>query len=92
MRYNENGLIYKYEPVNEEWNGIAESVLSDWHVTSDVLPAHVLSVQYIDDKLPPLTDDVTVLLSMGIEFGNVGLGGEIMPVKRAGCGKILLCR
>ena len=88
----ENGLIYKYEPVNEEWNGIAESVLSDWHVTSDVLPAHVLSVQYIDDKLPPLTDDVTVLLSMGIEFGNVGLGGEIMPVKRAGCGKILLCR
>jgi hypothetical protein len=29
MRYNENGLIHKYEPVNEESNGTARSVLSD---------------------------------------------------------------
>jgi hypothetical protein len=92
MKYTEDDLIYKYVPVNNEWNGISKSILSDWHVTSDVLQAHVLSVQFRDDKLPPLTDDVTVLLSMGIEFGNVGIGGEIMPVKRAGCGKILLCR
>jgi hypothetical protein len=89
MRYNENGLIHKYEPVDNELNGSSSSIHSDWYVTSDVVPAQVLSAEIKDEKLPPLTDDITVLLSMGIEFGNVGSGGEIMPVKRAGCGKIL---
>jgi len=41
------------------------------------LPAHVLSVQLKETAIPLLTDDVTVLLSMGIEFGNVGFGGVI---------------
>jgi hypothetical protein len=56
------------------------------------LPDQVLSVQIDDDKIPLLTDDVTVLLNMGIEFGNVGFGGVIESVKHAGCGKILLTR
>ena len=89
MRYNEYGLIHKYEPVNEESNGTSMSVLSDWHVTSDVLPAQIMLVQFNETAITSLTDDVTVLLSMGIEFGNVVSGGEIMPVKHAGCGKIL---
>jgi hypothetical protein len=92
MKYNEDGLIYKYEPVNDELNGVCKSNISDWHFTNDILPDQVLSVQIDDDKLPLLTDDVTVLLSMGIEFGNVGFGGVIELVKHAGCGKILLTR
>ena len=92
MKYNEDGLIYKYEHVNDELNGVCKSNISDWHFTNDILPDQVLSVQIDDDKLPLLTDDVTVLLSMGIEFGNVGFGGVIELVKHAGCGKILLTR
>jgi len=56
------------------------------------MPAHVLSVHIDEYAIPLLTEDVTVLLSMGIEFGNVGFGGVIEPVKHTGCGKILLCR
>jgi hypothetical protein len=92
MMYNPDGLIYNYQPINEKLNHVSNSTLSDWHSTNDVLPAHVLSVQLNEIAIPILTDDITVLLSMGIEFGNVGFGGVIEQVKHAGCGKILLCR
>ena len=92
MMYDQDGIVNKYQPINAVLNGVKQSVLSDWHSTNDILPAHVLSVQIDEYAIPLLTDDVTVLLSMGIEFGNVGFGGVIEPVKHAGCGKILLCR
>jgi hypothetical protein len=74
MMYNPDGLIYNYQPINEKLNHVSNSTLSDWHSTNDVLPAHVLSVQINEIAIPLLTDDITVLLSMGIEFGNVGFG------------------
>ena len=88
MMYNEDGILYKYQPINNVLNVICKSTLSDWHSTKDVLPAHVLSVQLKETAIPLLTDDVTVLLSTGIEFGNVVFGGVIESVKHAG----LLCR
>jgi hypothetical protein len=33
--------------------------------------------------------EVSVLLSVGIEFGTAGFGGEIEAVKRAGSAKII---
>jgi len=92
MMYNPDGTISKYVPVSEKTNGESISTISEWYSTKDFIPPQIFSVKLSDDLLPLLTDDVTVLLSMGIEFGNVGFGGVIEPVKRAGCGKILLCR
>ena len=74
MMYNPDGLVYNYQPINDALNVVCKSTLSDWHSTNDVLPAHVLSVQLNEIAIPLLTDDITVLLSMGIEFGNVGFG------------------
>ena len=92
MMYTPDGLVSNYKPVNNELNVIGQSSVSEWYSTNNVIPSQVMSVQ-IDEKIPPLlTDDITVLLSMGIEFGNVGFGNVINPVKHAGCGKILLCR
>jgi hypothetical protein len=87
MMYNPDGVVHKYQPVNDELNGKKQSVLSDWHSTNDILPAHVLSVQIDEYAIPLLTDDMTVLLSMGIEFGDVGFGGVIEPVKHMGAGR-----
>jgi len=39
-----------------------------------------------------LTDEVTVLVSMGIEFGQIGFLDEPVEVKYAGCGKVLVAR
>jgi hypothetical protein len=87
MMYNPDGIVHKYQPVNNELNGVKQSVLGDWHSTNDILPAHILSVQIDETAIPLLTDDVTVLLSMGIEFGNLGFGGVIEPVKHMGAGR-----
>ena len=35
---------------------------------------------------------VTVLLSVAVEFGNVGFTGEPVEVKYAGCGKVIATR
>ena len=40
-------------------------------------------------QLTLLTDEITVLLSMAVEFGTVGIDGETVEVKYAGCGKVL---
>ena len=87
-----DGTISKYKPVSEQTDGESISTINEWYSTKDILSPQVLSLKLYDDLLPLLTDDVTVLLSMGIEFGTVGFGGMIEPVKRAGCGKILLSR
>jgi hypothetical protein len=39
-----------------------------------------------------VTDEVTVLVSMGIEFGTVGFSGEPVEVKYAGSGKVIAVR
>jgi hypothetical protein len=89
MKYNPDGMTSKYEPVVNDLQGMNRSTVSEWHSTNDILAQHTLSVQ-LDERIQPLlTDEVTVLLSMGIEFGNVGFGDQISEVKRAGCGKIL---
>ena len=92
IKYNLDGMTNKYEAVVDDLQGMNRSTVSEWHSTNDILAQHTLSVQLDESIQPLLTDEVTVLLSMGIEFGNVGFGGQISEVKRAGCGKILLCR
>jgi hypothetical protein len=89
MMYTPDGLVSNYKPVNDELNVISQSTVSEWYSTNNVIPSQVMSVQIDEKILPLLTDDITVLLSMGIEFGNVGFGNVINPVQHAGCGKIL---
>ena len=48
-----------------------------------------MSVQMLERQVAQMTDDMTVLLSMAVEFGNVGFTGEPVEVKYAGCGKVL---
>ena len=36
-----------------------------------------------------VTNDITMLVSVGMEFGNVAFGGSIVEVKRAGCGRVI---
>ena len=89
LKYNPDGLSSKYENAANDLQGMSNSIVSEWHSTNDILPQHTISVGLRKEIPAMLTDDTTVLLSMGVEFGNVGFGGQINEVKRAGCGKIL---
>ena len=80
-----------YKPTLDQYNGCNISSFSDWFSTNDIIESQLLEVQLDGSLVPRMTPDTTVLLGIGVEFGKVGFGGQITPVKRACCGKILAC-
>jgi len=78
-----------YVPMVVELNGACQTLTAEWNSTQTILPEHTMTVQFPESRIPFLTGNVTVLLSMAVEFGNVGFTGEPVEVKYAGCGKVM---
>ncbi len=89
LMYDPEGRFSKYVPELMEYNGFSKSTLSDWLSANDMIEEQIMTIQFTGEVLERITDRTTVLLGIGIEFGQVGFAGQINPVKRAGCGKIL---
>ena len=92
-----NREVNKYVPDMGGYNGTNNSTLSDWFSTDDQINEQTYVVDI--DMNPDYSEDIkvdaadlTFLLGIGIEFGKVGVGRKIYPVKRACCGKILAAR
>jgi len=85
---------YKYVPDMGGYNGTSTSNLSEWFSTDDQIDEQTTVVGLnLDHSLIEVNaTDLTFLLGIGIEFGKVGVGKKIYPVKRACCGKILAVR
>ena len=81
--------ICKYQPTLRSYNGFSNSELSDWHSTTSITDELTLEVKLNDSVILRMTDEMSIIMGIGIEFGNTGFAGEIAPVKRAGCSKIL---
>lgn len=83
-----------YQPEHEWGNGVSMTSTSEWFSTNDKLPELELSTQFEEYFTDNNTDktNMSYLLSMGLEFGNVGFGGNIEPVKLAGAGKCMLVK
>jgi len=79
----------KYNPSNTAKHGSSVSKTTDWLSCNDIIQNLQICVQYNAVSLTHINEEITVLLSIGIEFGMVGLGGSIHEVKKAGCAKIL---
>ena len=76
-----------------DWDNIPDSLINlDTIAAKPFLMTQTITVQMTEQEQDLITDEVTVLLSMGIEFGTVGFTGEPVEVKYAGCGKVLLSR
>jgi hypothetical protein len=88
LAYNETKNGYK--PLMPDLHGASNTTNGEWFKTQAVVPEQTLSVQLNDSLVLELTDDVSVLLSMAIEFGNIGMTDEPVEVKYAGCGKVLV--
>ena len=78
-----------YGPVVFEMNGVSQTLTGEWCSTQTILPEQTLTVQMHQSRLAYLTPNVTILLSMAVEFGNVGFTGQPVEVKYAGCGKVI---
>lgn len=87
MAYNEEKNEYK--PLVPDLHGASNTTSGEWQKTRFTIPEQILVVQMNDSLVAELTDDVSVLLSIAIEFGNIGMTDEPVEVKYAGCGKVL---
>jgi len=77
-----------YTPINVKNNVVYTSVKStDWQPTKGLNTNNVLELE-LDNKLI-LTDNDTLVLSIGIEFGQPLTNQLIQPIKYSGSAKIL---
>ena len=84
-----NPTVNEYEPLVEGLHGHSAVLTGEWQTTQTILPEQTMTVQMHPTEIAEMNDKVTVLLSMGVEFGNVGYTDEPVEVKNAGCGKVL---
>lgn len=84
-----NPTANDYEPILPSLHGISETLTGEWYTTQTIIPEHIMTVAFSELEVANLTDKVTVLVSLAVEFGNVGFTGEPTEVKYAGSGKIL---
>src|ERR1035437_6202805 len=87
LAYNETKNEYK--PLVPDLHGASKATTGEWFKTQSIIQEQTLTVQLNDELVSELTDYVTVLLSMAIEFGNVGMTDELVEVRYAGCGKVI---
>jgi len=76
-----------YEAATVYVRGESE-VVTDWLSTNGQTEALNLKLTYSQDT-PPVPDSVTLVLSVGLEFGKQGFDGTPEAVKYAGTGKII---
>jgi len=81
-----------YLPAVPELHGTSQVVNGDWYPSQTIVPEHTMTVQMSEARQALLTDEVSVMLSIAVEFGAVGFAGETVEVKYAGCGKVLAVR
>jgi len=84
-----NADIEDYSPLVPDLHGSTETLTGEWHSADTILPEQTIIVKMTEDQQALLTDEVSVLLSMAVEFGKVGFAGQTVEVKYAGCGKVL---
>jgi len=84
-----NSFFDKYAPDNDELYGVSTIGSTAWLSANDVLGVQVIAVKFADFYRTQLGDEVTVVLSVGVEFGSVGFGGVIEGVRKSGAAKIL---
>lgn len=84
-----NAVSGIYVPAEFNMHGISVTTTGEWLNSENIFPEQRMDVRLGDDSLPYLREEVSLILSVAIEFGKVGFTGEPVEVKYAGCGKIL---
>lgn len=72
-------------------HGISATQTGEWLPAENILPEQTLEVHLNENLRTVLTGDVTLVVSMAVEFGKVGFTGVPQEVKYAGSGKVLVC-
>ena len=78
--------LKRYSDTSERWHSSVNGFTTEW-MTSDIKnPGRTIDIGLKNNT--PLTDTASMIVSVGIEFGNTKFNG-IQPVKHVGCAKIV---
>ena len=87
--YNPQNLFYNFEPVVDIMQGVCKEIHTEWFPADNLLKEQTISLQMNEELREFMTENVCLMLTIGVEFGKVGFGGEIVQVKHAGSAKIV---
>ena len=87
MHFDNN--VGGYEPTVPALHGVSVAVTGEWVPSENILAEQLINISLGDELLPFFNDEVSLVLSMAIEFGKVGFTGATQEVKYAGCGKVI---
>lgn len=87
MLFNEQ--MADYFPAVEGLHGASTVTNSDWFPANSIIDEQTVAVQMTEKQRTMLTNEVSVILSVAIEFGAVSFTGQPEAVKYAGSGKVL---
>lgn len=87
MVYTEE--MNEYAPICRELHGNGKSAQTEWFSTGSTLEPQTIELSIDEYYRQFLNNDVTLLLSIGIEFGKPGFTLEPQPVKHSGAALIL---
>jgi len=90
MHFDE--ALNEYVPAIVDLHGTYNVLNSKWYPYTSIVAGQTMTVQMTDEQQALLSDDITVLLSMAVEFGTVDILGNPEAVEYAGCGKVLVSK
>ena len=83
----------KYEALNPLYTDYGAGAISEWFTTSTTISEQVFDLKMdlpsTDDQEFTVPENITLILTLGLEFAKVGSDGKPAVVKYAGCGKVL---
>ena len=89
MVYRED--LKQYVPANDKLNGIFQTFTGEWIPAVNIREGQMVEVGLNESLRDDLTEEVTLIVSAAVEFGEVGFDGKPQEVKYAGSGKVLIC-
>lgn len=87
LAFNED--IKDYLPVVPALHGASVTQSSAWFASNAIVEKQQIQVVMSEKQMALLTENVSVFLSIAVEFGAIGLTGEPVEMKYAGSGKVL---
>ena len=84
-----NPIIDEYEPVVDHLQNAFDKFTGDWYSSFSIVPEQTITLQIPEFSIEELTDNVTFVLSIAIQFGRYDWYKDPIEKKHAGYGKIL---
>ena len=81
--------VGSYEPLVPVLHGTSEVFTGEWIPSSAIIPEQTIEVCLGEEIRPYFSNEVSLILSMAIEFGKVGFTGAPEALKYAGSGKVV---